>query len=84
MVPLQYLIGKVFQSSRHSTIVSAGSYFVVTGLIFTFGILAQVGARSSEVENIQKNLFDVLHLGHHLRRPAREPQPRWRPKPIEL
>ena len=81
MVPPQYLIGNVFKSSRHS-IVSAGSYVVVMGLIFTLGILAQVGAQSREVENIQKNIFDVLHLVHHLRRPARAPQPRWRPKPI--
>ena len=84
MVPPKYLIDKVFKSSRHSTIVSAGSYVVVMGLIFTLGILAQVGTRSREVENIQNNLFDVLHLVHHLRRPARAPQPRWRPKPIRL
>jgi len=83
-VPPKYLIDKVFKSSRHSTIVSAGSYVVIMGLIFTLGILAQVGARSREVENIQKNLFDILLFGHHLRRPARVPQPRWRPKPIQL
>ena len=27
---------------------------------------------------------DVLPLGHHLRRPGKTPQPRWRPKPIQL
>ena len=60
------------------------SYIVIMGLIFTLGILAQVGARSREVESIQKNFFDILPLGHHLRRPARVPQPRWRPKLIQL
>ena len=40
LVPPQYFVGKVFISSRHSTIVSAESYVVVRGLIFTLGILA--------------------------------------------
>ena len=80
MVPLQYLIGKVFQSSRHSTIVSAGSYVVVMGLIFTLGIPAQVGTCLKNVDNSLEMAQDVLHLGHHLRRPARAPQPRWRPQ----
>jgi hypothetical protein len=31
LVPSQYLVGKVFKSSRHSTVVSAGSYIVVMG-----------------------------------------------------
>ena len=44
LVASQYLVGKVFKSSRHSAIVSARSYVVVMGLIFTLGILAQVGA----------------------------------------
>ena len=44
--PAQYLIGKVFKSSRHSTVVFAGSYIVVMCLLFILGILAQVGARS--------------------------------------
>ena len=80
LVPLQYLIGKVFKSSRHSTIVSAGSYVVVMGLIFTLGILAQVGACLKDMKNTLEIAQDVLHLGHHLRRPARAPQPTWRPQ----
>ena len=83
MVPPQYLICNVFKSSRHS-IVSAGSYVVVMGLIFTLGILAQVGACIKNVNNTFGMAQDILHLGHHLRRPARAPQPRWRPKPIRL
>jgi len=51
LVPPQYLIGKVFKSSRHSIIISAGSYVVVMGLIFTLGILAQVGAYLKDVNN---------------------------------
>ena len=81
LVPPQYLVGKVFKSSRHS-IVSAGSYVVVMGLIFTLGILAQVGACLKDMDNTFRIAQDVLHLVHHLRRPARAPQPRWRPKPI--
>ena len=50
MVPPQYLIGNVFKSSRHS-IVSAGSYVVVMGLIFTLGILVQVGACLKDMDN---------------------------------
>ena len=84
MVPPQYLIGKVFNSSRHSTIVSVGSYVVVMGLIFTLGILAQVGACLKNVNNTFGMDEDILHLVHHLRRPARAPQPKWRPKPIRL
>jgi len=80
LVPPQYLVGKVFKSSRHSTIVSAGSYVVVMGLIFTIGIPAQVGICLKNVENTLEMAQDVLHLGHHLRRPARAPQPRWRPQ----
>ena len=83
LVPPQYLIGKVFKSSRHS-IVSAESYVVVMGLIFTLGILAQVGACLKDMDNSFGIAQDVLHLGHYLRRPARAPQPRWRPKPIRL
>ena len=84
LVPPKYLVSKAFKSTRHSTIVSAGSYVVVMGLIFTLGILAQVGACLKNVENTLEMAQDVLHLGHHLRRPARAPQPRWRPKPIRL
>ena len=84
LVPPQYLIGKVFKSSRHSAVVSAGSYIVVMGLLFILGILAQVGAPPKEVGDKPRSPLDVLHLGHHLRRPARAPRPRWRPKPIRL
>jgi hypothetical protein len=81
LVPAQYLIGKVFKSSRHSAVVSARSYVVVMGLIFTLGMLAQVGERHREVENTQKKLFDVLPFGYHLRRSARASKPSWRPNP---
>ena len=76
LVPSQYLVGKVFKSSRHFTIVSIGSYVVVMGLIFTLGILDQVGACLKDMDNTFGMAQDVLHLGHHLRRPARAPQPR--------
>ena len=51
---------------------------------FTLEILAQVGACLKDVDNTFGMAQDVLHLGHHLRRPARALQPRWRPKPIRL
>ena len=54
------------------------------GLIFTLGILAQVGAYLKDVNNTFGMAEDILHLVHHLRRPARAPQPKWRPKPIRL
>jgi len=38
------------------------------GLIFTLGILAQVGACLKDMENTLEIAQDVLHLGHHLRR----------------
>ena len=72
LVPPQYLVGKVFKSSIHS-IVSAESYVVVMGLIFTLGILAQVGAYLKDVNNTFGMAQDVLHLGHYLRRPVRAP-----------
>ena len=50
------------------------------GLIFTLGIPAQVGTCLKNVENTLEMAQDVLHLGHHLRRPARAPQPTWRPQ----
>ena len=83
LVPPQYLVGKVFKSSIHS-IVSAESYVVVMGLIFTLGILAPVGEHPKYVKRSLKMPQNVLLHGHHLRRPARAPQPRWRPKPIRL
>ena len=51
---------------------------------FTLRIPAQVGAFLKDVDNTFGMVQDVLHLGHHLRRPARALQPRWRPKPIRL
>ena len=50
---------------------------------FTLGTPAQVGA-CLKVDNTFGMVQDVLHLGHHLRRPARALQSRWRPKPIRL
>ena len=47
---------------------------------FTLGTPAQVGACLKDMENTLEMAQDVLHLGHHLRRPARAPQPRWRPQ----
>jgi len=37
------------------------------GLLFTIGILAQVGACPKEIKNTQRKIADVLSLGHHLR-----------------
>jgi hypothetical protein len=51
---------------------------------FTLGTPAQVGACLKDVDNTFGIAQDVLHLSHHIRRPARAPQPRWRPKPIWL
>ena len=79
LVPPQYLIGKVFKSSRHSAIVYAGSYIVVMGLLFIPGILAQVGAPPNEVGDTPRSPLDVLHLGHYLRRPAKVSKSSWRP-----
>ena len=31
LVPPQYLVGKIFKSSRHSVVVSARSYIVIMG-----------------------------------------------------
>ena len=58
------------------------SYIVIMGLIFTLGILAQVGACPKEMGNTVTNPMDVLHLGHLLRRPARASNPSWRPNRI--
>ena len=82
LVPSQCLIGMVFKSSRHSAIVSAGSYIVVMGLLFILGILAQVGAPPKEVGDTPRSPLYILHLGHLLRRPARVSNPSWRPNQI--
>ena len=76
LIPPQYLVSKVFKSSRHSAIVSAGSYIIVMGLLFIFGILAQVGAPPKEVGDTPRSPLDVLHLGHLLKWPARAFQPK--------
>ena len=81
LVPPQYLVGKVFKSSRHSAIVSARSYIVVMGLIFTLGILAQVEERPKYVKRSLKMPKNVLLHGHHHRRPARACTTSWRPSP---
>jgi len=54
------------------------------GLLFTLGILAQVGACPKEMENTQKKLVDVLPLGHHLRGSAMSSTPSWRPNPRQV
>ena len=59
-------------------------YNVFAGLLSTHGTQAQVGGCPKHVEKTSKMAKNVLPLGHHLRRPARAPQPRWRPKPIQL
>ena len=51
---------------------------------FTLGTLVQVEACLKDMDNTFRMAQDVLHLGHHLRRPARAPHLRWRPKPIRL
>jgi len=48
---------------------------MVAGLLFTLGTQAQVGARPKKTENTPIKFFDVLLLGHHLRRPARASKP---------
>ena len=65
-------------SSSKSNIRFVGS----PTMLFTLGTLAQVGACLKDIDNTFGMAQDVLHLGHHLRRPVRAPQPRWRPKPI--
>ena len=47
---------------------------------FTLWTPAQVRACLKDLDNTFGMAQDVLHLGHHLRRPARAPQPRWRPQ----
>jgi len=59
-------------------------YNVFAGLLSTHGTHAQVGGCPKHVEKTSKMAKNILPLGHHLRRPARAPQPRWRPKPIQL
>jgi hypothetical protein len=51
LVPSQYHIGKTSKSSRHSAAISIGCYGVITGLLFTLGTQAHVGARPKKVEN---------------------------------
>jgi len=53
-------------------------------LLFTLGILAQVGACPKEMENTQRKIVDVLLLGHHLRRSASLFTPSWRPNPSQV
>ena len=72
---LQYHVGKASKSSRHAVVVSAECYDIVMSLLFTLGILAQVGACLNHVENTPRNTVDILPLGHHLRRSARASKP---------
>ena len=69
---------------RHVVIVSVVSYVSIMGLLFTLGILAQVGACAKEMENTQKKLVDVLPLGHHLRGSAMSSTLSWRPNPRQV
>ena len=68
----------------HPSGVQLRSYIVIMGLIFTFGTLAWVGACSKEMENTVRNLLDVLHLGHLLRRPARASKLSWKRNPCQV
>ena len=80
----QYHVGKASKSSRYVVVVSGGCYDIITGMLFTLGTLAQVGECPKDMERSLKMPKNVFLHGHHLRRPARAPQPRWRPKPIRL
>src|SRR6185503_4652230 len=62
--------------------VHQSCYVIVTGLLFTIGTLAQVGAHPMKMKNTSRKSLDVLHLGHLLRRPARASNPSWRPNRI--
>ena len=67
-----------------STCKSIKVAVIATGLLFTIGTLAQVGAHPMKLENISRRSLDVLHLGHLLRRPARASNTSWRPNRIRL
>ena len=54
---------------------------MIVGLLFTLGTKAQVGAHPKKTDNTPRKLFDVLFLGHHLRRPARASKSSQRPGP---
>ena len=64
--------------------VHQNCYVIVTGLLFTIGTLAQVGAYPIKLENTSRRSLDVLHLGHLLRRPARASNTSWKPNRIRL
>ena len=83
LVPSQYHISKASKSSLQVAAVSAESYVVVVGLIFTLGTLAQDGPHLKEMENTSEMSKDILLLRHHLRRQVRESKPSWRPNPCE-
>jgi hypothetical protein len=84
LVPLQYHIGKVSKSSRLAVAISARSYAIVMGLLFIFGILAQVGACPKEMGSTPSNPLNILPLGHLLRRPARASKSSWRLNPCQV
>jgi hypothetical protein len=84
LVPPQYYIGKASKSSIYYVVVSAESYIVVIGLLFILGTLAQVGARTKEMDNSPRKSLDILLLGHLLRSPARASKPSWRPSPTRV
>jgi hypothetical protein len=84
LVQYQYHVGKVSKSSRYYVAISAGSYTVIMGLLVILRTLAQVGAHPKEMENPPRKTLDFLHLGHHLRRPARTSKPSRRPSLIRV
>ena len=72
-------VGKASKPSWQVAIVSTKSCVVVMGMIFTLVTLAQVVARSKEMDNTSRKPLDFLLLGHHFRRLARTSKLSWRP-----
>jgi hypothetical protein len=77
LVSPQYHVSKVSKSLWQVVTISAESYDVVMGLLFTLGTQTQVRSRPKKMENTQEILKDILHLGHHLRRQPRASKPSW-------
>jgi hypothetical protein len=53
-------------------------------MFFILGTLAQVGAHPKEKEKPQRELLDIILLGHHLKRSARSFKPSQRPNPYQV
>jgi len=75
LVWLQYHVNKASKSLRHVIVISVGSYVNIISLLFTLGILVQVGSYPKEMENTQRKLLNVLPLSHNLKRSARSSKP---------